>query len=437
VDTREYEDGSYKIYARAYDGKDYSEIASIELIFDNEVENHAPKIEIIEPDGSGDSADESYIIEWEASDQDGDELTISLYYDTDTDPDNGKTEIVSGLSNTGSYSWDTREVEEGDYYIYGIADDHNGSQAWDYSDGRVSITHEGGGGEPENHPPEIEISLVEKLDNWTVRIWWNATDQDYDYLKVSLYYIPTIEQKEENAVLIEKDLSNTGSYDFELSGLTEGEYIIFAKVEDGKGGIGKDFSEPFTVFFPEILPDFALVQIEVEPEKVKSGELVEITVSVKNLGEIGGFCFVLIYLDSELLLKKNLALSPQEMKEVSTIWFASGEGMRVVKAKVEAQQDKESENNEIVKTLEMEPPSPPKEKEEESWNIWIPTSLIVIVVASLLFSFVYYKKKRTPLNPQENTENLVCPLCGNQSQYVAEYDDYYCWECEKYIGEDL
>ncbi|MCK4615212.1 MAG: right-handed parallel beta-helix repeat-containing protein, partial [Thermoplasmata archaeon] len=45
--------------------------------------NHAPTLEITEPDGTGDEADDSYTILWEADDEDGDTVTIDLFYDTD------------------------------------------------------------------------------------------------------------------------------------------------------------------------------------------------------------------------------------------------------------------------------------------------------------------------------------------------------------------
>jgi hypothetical protein len=28
-----------------------------------------------------------------------------------------------------------------------------------------------------------------------------------------------------------------------------------------------------------------------------------------------------------------------------------------------------------------------------------------------------------------------CSVCGGETQYSEDEDDYYCWECEEYIGE--
>lgn len=100
--------------------------------------NHAPEVSVSSPDNA--NADESVTIQWSTSDEDGDTITIKLYYDTDQDPDNGKTLIADGLSNTGSYDWDTSETDEGSYYIYVIAYD-GVVEAGAYS-GLLTIEHE-------------------------------------------------------------------------------------------------------------------------------------------------------------------------------------------------------------------------------------------------------------------------------------------------------
>jgi hypothetical protein len=99
--------------------------------------NHAPEVAVSSP--SNDDADESITIEWLATDLDGDSVTISLYYDTDTDDSVGLKLIKGGLGNSGSYDWDTSDLPEGDYYVFVKASD-GVNEAGSYS-GKLTIAH--------------------------------------------------------------------------------------------------------------------------------------------------------------------------------------------------------------------------------------------------------------------------------------------------------
>ena len=84
--------------------------------------NVPPAALITNPVSPGDSADEVYMVRWLDSDPD-DNANIDLYYDTDTDPANGRNVITTGLHEDDdgfsgdSYPWDTTNVPEGDYYV--------------------------------------------------------------------------------------------------------------------------------------------------------------------------------------------------------------------------------------------------------------------------------------------------------------------------------
>ncbi len=104
-------------------------------------------IDITAPASQGEPADESYLIEWLASGDPG--CLIDLYYDVDTNPSD-MVLISEGLSNTGSFEWNTSIVGEGEYYVYGIIyDPADGPPvpgtdefAQDYSEGTVYVSHE-------------------------------------------------------------------------------------------------------------------------------------------------------------------------------------------------------------------------------------------------------------------------------------------------------
>jgi hypothetical protein len=70
----------------------------------------------------------SFAITFLGADADGDAATVSLYYDGDTNPANGRTLITSGLPQAaGQYVWNTSAVPGGEYYIY--AESSDGIQA--------------------------------------------------------------------------------------------------------------------------------------------------------------------------------------------------------------------------------------------------------------------------------------------------------------------
>jgi hypothetical protein len=65
----------------------------------------------------------SFIIRFVATDADADATTVSLYYDVDTNPGNGKTPIASGIpAAAGQFVWNSA-VPQGEYYIYAEASD--------------------------------------------------------------------------------------------------------------------------------------------------------------------------------------------------------------------------------------------------------------------------------------------------------------------------
>jgi len=66
----------------------------------------------------------SFNIRFVGADADADPTTVSLYYDADTNPGNGKTLIASGIPATaGQFQWNTTSVPRGEYYIYAEASD--------------------------------------------------------------------------------------------------------------------------------------------------------------------------------------------------------------------------------------------------------------------------------------------------------------------------
>ena len=103
-------------------------------------ENTPPSLTITEPDGTEDTANQTYTISWQATDPDND-AQIALYYDTDNTGQDG-TLIIEDLSEDaeeGSYEWATTAVPAGDYYIYGVIKDRVNPAVVSYSPGPVKL----------------------------------------------------------------------------------------------------------------------------------------------------------------------------------------------------------------------------------------------------------------------------------------------------------
>ncbi|SPD75284.1 exported hypothetical protein [uncultured Desulfobacterium sp.] len=106
---------------------------------------YPPSINLTQPDGTCDLADNSFRIQWNDSDF-NDNATISLFYDTENTGEDG-TLIVTGVQEdpdggvNDEYQWNTENLPEGLYYVYAVIDDGENAPAISYGPGAVKITH--------------------------------------------------------------------------------------------------------------------------------------------------------------------------------------------------------------------------------------------------------------------------------------------------------
>jgi len=185
--------------------------------------NVPPDIELDEPDGV---FDDNYTISWLVSYPDGGQVTVDLYYDVDTQPDE-KQLIVSGLSNSGEYEWDTSEIEEGDYYLAGVATDSNSQDDTDYTSGTLRIEH--------NDPPVIYIETPDSQnevadENYVIQ--WQSSDPENDALVIGLFYSDPANPND--SITIETGLSNSGEYEWDTSQIEEGAWFVCGNASDGE-----------------------------------------------------------------------------------------------------------------------------------------------------------------------------------------------------------
>jgi len=105
--------------------------------------NSPPSVEMVEPDGVNDIADQTFTIEYLAYDPD-DIASLSLYWDTDGGGFDGIA-IVRDLEEAdgpGSYIWDTSNMDEMDHvYVYAVVADGQNPHARAYGSGPLTIQH--------------------------------------------------------------------------------------------------------------------------------------------------------------------------------------------------------------------------------------------------------------------------------------------------------
>ena len=392
-------------------------------------ENQPPTMEVTQPDGiDDDDVDEEYTIRWSSNDQDQDTITIDLYYDDNDNSEDGKTLIDAGISNSGSYLWNTSEIDEGEYYILGIADDNNGSRVEDYSDGTLMISHPDPPPPPppdENEEPSIEVT-IDELDEFTTIITWDATDPDEDELTIDLYY--DIDTDPDNGqTSIANELENTGEHHWDIFDIEEGEYYICAVVNDGNGGEGTDHSDEFTIDHPDPVADFEITFFQAASASDKPGENVFIQAKVRNVGDGPGVGTLVFSVDNVSIQTVDLQLDPGEEKSHHSLWITV-EGNHTISVEAVLEGDPTPENNWDSRMLFIVGSGDEKKDDDDDITAYLVAGgILVLVVLTGGILFISSRRK-------EGT-GVPCPTCGRKTEHSHDEDDDYCWNCEEYVGE--
>lgn len=118
-----------KVIVRDYSGKESDPVEWGP--FEITEGNAAPEFTFVAPSPtSSTQADNSYTIKWTDYDEE-DNATITLFYDPDSDPDNGNSTTIDTVYEDDfldQYEWTTSGVSEGAYYIRAIVSDgYNGT----------------------------------------------------------------------------------------------------------------------------------------------------------------------------------------------------------------------------------------------------------------------------------------------------------------------
>ena len=137
-DTTTVANGNHTIYARAYDGTDYSSIDSITVNVNNIPPNHKPTVEIIFPN-DGTEVKKTFTIHGTASDADGNGTIQKV----EIKIGDGDWKVVNGTTSW-SYTWDSTSVDNGNYTIQARA--YDGQEYSNIYSITVKVNNEKGGG---------------------------------------------------------------------------------------------------------------------------------------------------------------------------------------------------------------------------------------------------------------------------------------------------
>jgi hypothetical protein len=213
--------------------------------------NVPPEIELVNPDGGSDTANNFYVIRWNDDDPD-DNAHISLYNDDDTEPSSGRVLIASNImedpeGDGDSYTWDTSTLVGGrSYYVQAVIDDGTNGPVSVYSTGTVTISHTG------NSPPFVEVLEPDgtgDVADMSYTIEYVARDAD-DVAKVSLFWDSDASGFDGNAIV--RDLSEDdgpAKYVWDTSSQPDGARLyIYAVVSDGSNPQARAYGKgPLTI----------------------------------------------------------------------------------------------------------------------------------------------------------------------------------------------
>lgn len=226
IDTSNYDDSSYRIYTRAYDGIDYSKLSYIDLYFDNEEEpgNNKPIVEITEPE-DGSTVNGNVLITGNSFDEDGNEEIERV----EVKVENEGWGVSEGIVDW-SYEIDTTDFQDGDYTIYARAFDGK-----DYSDEVYINLIFDNEEEQGNNRPLVGISDPEdgRIVSGTITIEGLADDQDGNE---EIEKVEVKVEGDENWKIV--DGTTNWNYDLDTTEYEDENYNIYARAYDGK-----DYSE--------------------------------------------------------------------------------------------------------------------------------------------------------------------------------------------------
>lgn len=143
--------------------------------------NHSPTVSVLFPNG-GELLSGTTSINWSASDPDsGDAVTVDIY----VSPNGGTSweSVASGISNTGSFSWDTSAETGGSQYLVKVTATDGYASSSDQSNNVFGIQNS-------NSAPTVSLSQPDggEVVSGNYEIKWSASDVDGDTVTLNIDY---------------------------------------------------------------------------------------------------------------------------------------------------------------------------------------------------------------------------------------------------------
>lgn len=383
-------DGQHTIYARSFDGTDYSQEFMVNVTVDNiippEGPNNPPEVNLNSPKSGKVSG--SVAVRGNATDSDGNIQNVQIQIDS------GEWINVFG-TESWTYSWDTTSVLDGDHRITAKAMDDDG----DYSKtDSVVVTVEN----KIEMPPNVEIiSPLGGTVSETVIIVGNASDSDGD---------ETIELVQ---IKIEDTWQNVQgtvdwSYTWDTTDFSDGEYNISVRAFDGNF-----YSEIRYIIFRVDNPhEPSLVVFSDYPDPV-SGTIIFAGTSSDSDGEIER---IEISIDQKEW--QEISINPDWSYNLDTKQLSDGEHTISIRAT-----DDEGEVAMEILTIEVD-----NSEDEFQWTYLFVILLVIALI--VVISIIALKKK-----PAEKTEFVE--VTQTTEPRSPSMESIRCQRCKNVFYADL
>ncbi len=220
-DTTEVEEGNHTIYARAFDGEEYSDVKVWNLIVDNVPENTRPTISITSP-ANNTTVSGTVTISGTASDQDGNETIENVEISINS----GEWETATGTASW-TFEWNTTALVNGEYSLKFKAFDGE-----DFSEIKEIILDVQN--VQENTRPTITITSPANNSEVSGIVTINGTTSDPEGNETIEKVVISID----GGAWIEATGTTSWSFQWDTAELDNGEYFLRIRAFDGE-----DFSE--------------------------------------------------------------------------------------------------------------------------------------------------------------------------------------------------
>lgn len=203
------------------------------------IQNSPPTVDAIYPTG-GEKLSGVITLSASASDADGqpDIQTVKFYYSSNS----GSAYALIGNDTTPAgnlyeLSWNTSKVTDGkNYRIKAEAVDSSSITAYRTSASNFAINNI-------NEAPAVTVTAPNGGEVWngSRTITWNATDPDDDTVTISFYYRNSSNSSSSWTTIASSE-SNTGSYAWDTTSISNGTYLINVTAKDPGGLSASDIS---------------------------------------------------------------------------------------------------------------------------------------------------------------------------------------------------